>query len=40
MPVAGGGHNYFNMPIAVPDSTVEYFIKNKRIESVNPLEKR
>lgn len=21
MPVAGGGHNYFNMPVAVPDST-------------------
>lgn len=40
MPVARGGYNYFNMPIAVPDSTVEYYIKNKRIESVNPLEKK
>ncbi len=40
MPVAGGGYNYFNMPIAVPDSTVEYYIKNKRIDYVNPLEKR
>jgi hypothetical protein len=40
MPVAGGGRDYFNMPVAVPDSTVEYYIKNKRIESVNPLEKK
>lgn len=40
MPVAGGGYNYFNMPIAVPDSTVEYYIKNKRIDYVNPLEKK
>jgi len=40
MPVAGGGHNYFNMPIAVPDSTVQYYIKEKRIEYVNPLEKK
>jgi hypothetical protein len=40
MPVAGGGgRDYFNMPIAVPDSTVEYYIKNKRIDYVNPLEK-
>jgi hypothetical protein len=41
MPVAGGGvHNYFNMPVAVPDSTVKYYIKEKRIESVNPLGKK
>jgi hypothetical protein len=40
MPVAGGGLNYFNMPIAVPDSTVQYYIKEKRIEYVNPLEKK
>ena len=40
MPVAGGGHNYFNMPIAVPDSTVQYYIKEKRIDYVNPLEKK
>lgn len=41
MPVAGGGgRDYFNMPIAVPDSTVEYYIKNKRIDYVNPLEKK
>jgi hypothetical protein len=40
MPVAGGGvHNYFNMPVAVPDSTVQYYIKEKRIDYVNPLEK-
>jgi hypothetical protein len=40
MPVAGGGvHYYFNMPVAVPDSTVQYYIKEKRIDYVNPLEK-
>jgi hypothetical protein len=41
MPVAGGGgRDYFNMPVAVPDSTVKYYIKNKRIDYVNPLEKK
>jgi hypothetical protein len=41
MPVAGGGvHYYFNMPVAVPDSTVQYYIKEKRIDYVNPLEKK
>jgi len=41
MPVAGGGvHNYFNMPVAVPDSAVQYYIREKRIESVNPLENK
>jgi hypothetical protein len=39
MPVAGGGRDYFNMPVAVPDSTVQYYIKEKRIDYVNPLEK-
>lgn len=39
MPVAGGGYNYFNMPVAVPDSTVKYYIKNKHIDYINPLEK-
>jgi hypothetical protein len=40
MPVAGaGGRNYFNMPVFVPDSTVQYYIKEKRIDFVNPLEK-
>ena len=39
MPVAGGGYNYFNMPVAVPDSTVQYYIKEKRIDYVNPLER-
>ena len=40
MPVAGGGvHNYFNMPVAILDSTVQYYIKEKRIDYVNPLEK-
>ena len=40
MPLADGGNNYFNMPVAVPDSTVEYYIKNKQIDYVNPLEKK
>jgi hypothetical protein len=41
MPVAGGGgRDYFNMPVAVPDSTVQYYIKEKRIDYVNPLEKK
>ncbi|GAB1450760.1 hypothetical protein MASR2M47_08160 [Draconibacterium sp.] len=40
MPVAGaGGRNYFNMPVAVPDSTVHYYIKDKRVDYVNPLER-
>ena len=39
MPVAGGGYNYFNMPVVVPDSTVRYYIKEKRIDYVNPLER-
>ncbi len=40
MPVARGGRDYFNMPVFVPDSTVEYYIKNKQVDIVNPLEKR
>ncbi len=39
MPVAGGGYNYFNMPVFVPDSTVKYYMKVKRIDYLNPLEK-
>jgi hypothetical protein len=39
MPVATGGPYYFNMPVAVPDSTVKYYIKNKHIDYINPLEK-
>jgi hypothetical protein len=39
MPVAGAGvRNYFNMPVAVPDSAVEYYIKVKWIDFVNPWE--
>ncbi len=38
MPVASGGY-YFNMPVSVPDSTVKYYMKVKRIDYVNPLEK-
>lgn len=37
MPVVGGGYQ-IKMPIAVPDSTVYYFIKEKRVEFLNPLE--
>ena len=40
MPVARGGLDYFNMPVFVPDSTVQYYIKEKRIDFVNPLEKK
>jgi hypothetical protein len=29
-----------NMPIAIPDSSVHYFILNKKIEVVNPLERK
>ena len=39
MPVVTGGPDYFNMPVVVPDSTVVYYIKNKWIDFVNPLEK-
>jgi len=39
MPVVTGGPDYFNMPVVVPDSTVVYYIKNKWIDCVNPLEK-
>ena len=39
MPVAGGGF-YLKMPIAVPDSSVHYYLKVKRIPFVNPLEQR
>jgi hypothetical protein len=38
MPVASGGY-YFNMPISVPDSAVQHYIKEKRINYVNPLGK-
>ena len=40
MPVAGGGYDSFNMPITVPDSTLQYYTKEKRIDYVNPLEKK
>lgn len=40
MPIASGGQDCFNMPVFVPDSTVQYYIKEKRIDYVNPLEKR
>lgn len=39
MPVFGEG-NISNMPIAIPDSTVHFFIKEKRIQFVNPLDKK
>ena len=40
MPVAGGGSDHFNMRVFVPDSTVKYYNKEKRIDYVNPLEKK
>ena len=39
MPVAKGKF-HSNMPIAVPDSSVHYFILNKKIEVINPLEQK
>ncbi len=38
MPVASGTYD-FNMPVSIPDSTVKYYMKVKRIDYVNPLEK-
>lgn len=37
MPVMKGDFQS-NMPIAVPDSSVHYFILNKKIEVINPLD--
>jgi len=39
MPVVGGPFSS-RMPIVVPDSTVHYFLKIKRIPFTNPLDKR
>lgn len=41
MPVAKyrGGSSRFPMPVAVPDSTVNYAIRIKKFNGVNPLEK-
>ncbi|HKI89215.1 MAG TPA: hypothetical protein VKA38_09315 [Draconibacterium sp.] len=39
MPVVGGRFSS-RMPVVVPDSTVHYFLKIKRIPFVNPLDKR
>lgn len=39
MPVASGGSFTENMPVAVPDSSVHYYLKIKKIDGVNPLEK-
>ena len=38
MPVATGERFSMNMPVMIPDSTVQYFIKEKRIDFVNPKE--
>ena len=39
MPVMKGDF-HSNMPVAVPDSSVHYFILNKKIQVVNPLEQK
>lgn len=39
MPVVGGPFSS-RMPVVVPDSTVHYFLKIKRIPFTNPLDKR
>lgn len=37
MPVAKNSY-YFKMPVVVPDSSVHYYLRVKRIPIVNPLE--
>ena len=32
------GDFHSNMPVAVPNSSVNYFILNKKIEVINPLD--
>jgi hypothetical protein len=39
MPVVKGGEYSMKMPVLVPDSSVHYFIKEKRIDFVNPKER-
>lgn len=39
MPVMKGDF-HSNMPVSVPDSSVHYFILNKKIEVINPLERK
>ncbi|GEM_PF-929211 len=40
MPIAGYGSYSMNMPVMVPDSSVHYYIKEKRIHFLNPKEKK
>lgn len=40
MPIAKPYGNYWDMPVAIPDSTVNYAIREKRIEYLNPGEKK
>ena len=40
MPVVKPGSYQFNMPVAVPDSTVDYYLQIKKIDGVNPKEKK
>lgn len=39
MPIARLPLNYWKMPVAVPDSTIKYAIREKRIELINRLGK-
>jgi len=39
MPIARGGFRS-NMPVYVPDSSVQYYIKEKRIGAYNPLDRK
>jgi hypothetical protein len=39
MPVARGGFGT-NMPVYIPDSTVQYYIKEKRLGAYNPLDRK
>lgn len=40
MPIVNPGNYNWNMPVAVPDSTINYAIREKRIELFNSLEKK
>ena len=40
MPIAFPHGNFWNMPVAVPDSTINYAIREKRIKVLNSLEKK
>lgn len=40
MPIVKPGANYWNMPVIVPDSTVRYAIREKRVELIDFYNKK